>query len=221
MIEVKEYDLADAALIQYAMERSPALAKDAAMEYRMMVFLPSIRAVVLGQSNTVERSVNLAECARDGISILKRPSGGEAVLISPNTVIISFCMIGSRLKRSSEVFRFALENTILALNHLGIEGVEHKGISDLTLKGKKILGCAIYRRTGMILYHAVLNICETPALIAKYLSQPSRQPDYRANRSHEEFVTSLYHEGYQPSVDLLIHELKDVFITASDELWTN
>jgi lipoate-protein ligase A len=47
-----------------------------------------------------------------------------------------------------------------------------------------------------LVYHAVLNLSEDTSVFAKYLRHPVREPDYRAGRSHNEFVTSLANEGY-------------------------
>jgi lipoate-protein ligase A len=39
-------------------------------------------------------------------------------------------------------------------------------------------------------------VAEAPEFIGRYLKHPSREPDYRAGRKHEEFVTSLAAAGY-------------------------
>ena len=203
MKELKEYNLPDLALIEYAKSASRSKTNHPESEFRYMVFQPSCTAVVLGQSNTIEKSVHVQRCAENNVDVMKRPSGGEAVLITPNTMIISFCILDSKLPRSSEIFNFALGCILSALASNGVKNAEYRGISDIAIDGKKILGCAIYRRPGMVLYHGVLNVSESPQNIGYYLLHPTKEPDYRVNRDHESFVTSLFQEGYNIDMGFL------------------
>ena len=59
------------------------------------------------------------------------------------------------------------------------------------------MGSAIYQNKEKVFYHAVLNIQETSSLISKYIKHPQREPEYRQQRSHEDFVTSLKEQNYQ------------------------
>ncbi|PKN80753.1 MAG: hypothetical protein CVU48_01055 [Candidatus Cloacimonetes bacterium HGW-Cloacimonetes-1] len=203
MITLNGYNLPDLALIEYAKSASKDKINHPDSEFRYMVFKPSRTTVVLGQSNTIEKSVNVQRCFEDNVEVMKRPSGGEAVLISPHTLIISFCILDSKLPRSSDIFSFALGCILTALAANGVTNAEFRGISDIAIEGKKILGCAIYRRPGMVLYHGVLNVSESPQNIGYYLLHPTKEPDYRVHRNHESFVTSLFQEGYHINMDIL------------------
>ncbi len=55
----------------------------------------------------------------------------------------------------------------------------------------------MHRREGRLVYHGVLNLGENPVIFERYLRHPRREPDYRQNRTHSEFVTSLEKEGYR------------------------
>jgi len=145
---------------------------------------------------------------------MKRPSGGESVFISPRMMIISHSLVGKPLPRSSIVFRTTLLAIADALRSLGVEDIWHRGISYLAICQRKILGCAIYRKTNLVLYHAVLNLAESPTRFAKCLTHPQREPDYRHNRPHDEFVTSLALEGYNIPADILKAELSEKLLLA-------
>ena len=82
------------------------------------------------------------------------------------------------------------------LGEMGVTGLGSKGISDITIGNRKILGSSMRKVSNKLVYHAVLNIAEDPALFSRYLLHPRREPDYRAGRTHNEFVTSLAGEGY-------------------------
>lgn len=197
MIELAEYDLADAPLIASCKVKAASRADNLAEEHHVVQYLHPITAVVIGASNKAESSVIASACLDDGVPVIQRPSGGEAVVISPRTLLFSHIMLGSQLPRSRDYFMLNLEVFQTELAKLGVRNLRFNGISDLCIGQKKILGCAIYRRPGMVLFQAVLNLAESPALIARYLAPPSRMPDYRQGRPHEEFVTSLEAEAYQ------------------------
>lgn len=197
MISLSEYYLVDADLITSCRQKAALGLSNGNVEHHVIQYLYPRVAVVIGASNRPETSVNAETCLADGIRIIQRPSGGEAVVISPNTLLFSHIMLGPGLPASRVFFMENLGYFEAALSELGVKDLRFNGISDLCIGDKKILGCAIYRRPGMVLFQAVLNVSESPAMIAKYLAVPSRMPDYRLGRPHEDFVTSLRAEGYQ------------------------
>ncbi len=199
MIGLSHYDLADAELIQTCKERAKQLAEFEKDEHIYMQYVPERTMVVIGAGNKLESSVNIKNCIQDRISIIQRPSGGEAVLISPSTLLFTHIMLAEVLPSSKEFFELNLDVFTIELRELGVKDLNYRGISDLCIGDRKILGCAIYRTKRMAIFQAVLNISESPAKIAKYLLAPQRMPEYRLNRAHEEFVTSLSKEGYQIS----------------------
>jgi lipoate-protein ligase A len=193
---LQAYDLADARLIEYCRQQASSVDDITSPRHMALQYVPLRTMVVLGASNSVENSVYRESCSRDAIPIIQRPSGGEAVLISPQTLLFSHCMLAKALPRSADFFHQNLRLFTLTLEELGVQDLRYNGISDLCIGERKILGCAIYRRPGMVLFQAVLNVDLDPSLIVKYLRQPARMPDYRKNRSHDQFVTSLRAEGY-------------------------
>lgn len=190
------YPLADSEVIQSALTLASSLDPGACPTHFHSAFIPIAGYVSLGASNKAETSAYIDSCAEDGIGIFQRLSGGEAVFLSPNCAIYSHILVAQKLPKSSEFFSENLSLVQNALENLGVRGIERKGISDLSINGRKILGCAIYRKQNFLMYQAVINVCEDPLVIQKYLKAPQREPDYRAKRSHAEFVTSLQHEAY-------------------------
>jgi lipoate-protein ligase A len=91
---------------------------------------------------------------------------------------------------------------------LGIENLNSKGISDLSIGDKKIMGSSMYLKGNDLFYHAVLNVSEEVSLISKYLKHPKKEPDYRKGRPHNEFVTSLHAEGYYIDVDVIMDSVR-------------
>jgi len=196
MIKLSEYDLADAGIIAACRSKAASGVEFDATEHHVIQYKHHKTVVVIGASNKAETSVIASACLEDGVGVIQRPSGGEAVVISPNTLLFSHIMLGPRLPNSKDFFMENLAYFQTALEALGVRNLSFNGISDLCVGARKILGCAIYRRPSMVLFQAVLNLAESPALIARYLAPPARMPDYRQGRPHEDFVTSLKAEGY-------------------------
>lgn len=162
----------------------------------LLIWQPESTVIVLGQSNTPEKSLILSEVERDNIPVTKRPTGGEAVILTPAMAVITVAR-NSGLITSSKGF-FAMINSIIAecLTGMGVKEIGSKGISDITVGDRKILGSSMHRRDTRLVYHAVLNIGEDTGIFERYLLHPQREPAYRQSRSHSEFVTSLSNEGY-------------------------
>lgn len=182
-IHLSSYNLPDIALLN-------------AEQYQFMVWQPEIDTIVLGQSNNVETALEVEEVYTDRIPVIKRPSGGQTVLLSPKTLVVSAIVIQEKLDKPHQWFKVFNRKLIRALKKVGVKNVATQGISDLAIDSKKILGSSIYRKGNKILYHAVLNIAESPRKISRYLAHPSKEPPYRAGRSHEEFITSLFDSGH-------------------------
>ena len=185
---VRPYDLPDAALFGGTGDG-------------MMVWQPEETVIVLGQSNTPERSLILENVMHDAIPVTKRPTGGEAVILTPEMAVITVAREFPGIARSKDFFMEVNGMILDLLSDLGVRNYGTRGISDITIGDKKILGSSMHRRENRLVYHGVLNIAGDPSIFERYLSHPSREPDYRQHRSHGDFVTSLMKEGYNIKYD--------------------
>jgi lipoate-protein ligase A len=190
------YNLADSVLIDPEAD-GPAF----------MVWQPAGTFIVLGTSNQAEDAVFTDIALADGVSVYKRPSGGQTVILTPRTLVISIRFFSEKLENPKVYFRKINQIIIRALEDLGITDLGEKGISDIAIGEKKILGSSIYRKKAMVLYHAVLNVSESPAFISRYLKHPTREPDYRAGRNHDEFVTSIHSAGFPIEPEIIKRSL--------------
>ena len=195
MLEVHKYDLKDFSIFTSENDND------------FFLWVPDEKYLVLGRADKPEASLNIDEVINDNIKVYKRPSGGGAVILTPNTLVISVKVkVGIKLNVHKYFNEF--NNTIIkALSGLGVKNLYMKGISDISIGNKKILGSSIYKRKDTLFYHAVLNIAESVDVISKYLKHPPKEPDYRKGRTHSDFVTSLYAEGYKISVEELVSTL--------------
>jgi lipoate-protein ligase A len=174
-----------------------------------MVWQPAEPIIVLGQSNQAETAVHTELAEQDEIPVYKRHTGGQTVILTPLTVVISVRLISEKLDNPQVYFKWVNKAIIEALTSLGINSLNEKGISDIAIGEKKILGSSIYRKKSMVFYHAVLNLSENPEFIGRYLKHPTREPDYRSGRKHEDFVTSIHLAGYPLPAKTIMKAISD------------
>lgn len=178
---------------------------------RFMIWIPDESYIVLGASNKAEDALFLENVKRDNISVLKRPSGGQTVMLTPNNLIIAVAFSDPNSVKPKDVFNQMNMLIIGALEESGITNLRLSGISDIAILEKKILGSAIYRSKDKLLYHAVLNLGEPASTFEKYLKHPSKEPDYRKGRKHTDFVTSLLESGCSLSYKQLENAINKAF----------
>ncbi len=182
-VTLTDYDLPDAFLF---MEGTTGI----------LVWQPQETVIVLGQSNSIETSLLTQAVAADNLRVTKRPSGGETVILTPATIAFTVAKQFQALIRFREFFSMVNSVVIEGLSGMGVSKLGSRGISDITIGNRKILGSSMRKVGDKLVYHAVMNLAEDPSLFSRYLRHPRREPDYRAGRSHDEFVTSVVAEGY-------------------------
>ena len=69
--------------------------------------------------------------------------------------------------------------------------VEWQGQTDLAIGGLKFSGNAQRRRRRFLIFHGSFLLHLDISLLEKALPLPSREPDYRADRSHTDFLMNL------------------------------
>jgi lipoate---protein ligase len=146
--------------------------------------------VVLGRSGKVHKEVNERACEAGGIPVLRRSSGGGAVLLGPGCLNYTLIL---RLDDRPELMNVARSYQILLgriAATLAIPDVEVRG-SDILFSGRKVSGNAQRRVGGWLLHHGTLIHAMDVALIARLLREPQKQPAHRQGRTHAEFLTIL------------------------------
>jgi lipoate---protein ligase len=161
--------------------------------------------VVLGLAQVLHDEVDAASCAADHIPIHRRCSAGGCVLQGPGC--LNYSLILDQEKRPeirgiTSSYTAILSEIISAVDH---PDLEHVGISDLALNGRKVSGNAQRRRKRFILHHGTLLFDFDMAKISRLLKEPAVRPDYRGARTHADFVQTL--DGDQETVKTSIAQL--------------
>src|SRR5262249_38725487 len=87
-------------------------------------------------------------------------------------------------------YRFILGRILAGLSPY-VSGLVVQGSSDLTLAERKFSGNAQQRKRSHLLHHGTLLFAFDPTPAPRYLKMPPRQPEYRRQRSHVDFLTNL------------------------------
>jgi lipoate---protein ligase len=150
-------------------------------------------AVVLGAGGRLAEDVHEAACQADGVPILRRSSGGGTVLLGPGCLLYSLILRFDRHPALGDLkasYRH-ISHTILDGLRPHVPGLHMPDWSDWTLDDRKFSGNAQQRKRTHLLHHGTLLYAFDVALISRYLKVPPRQPEYRRQRDHAEFVTNL------------------------------
>lgn len=154
---------------------------------------PACAMVVVGRSSRYEQEVRVAACRSLGVPVLRRTSGGAAIVTGPGCLMYAVVLSyrnWPHLRAIDEAHRFVLGNIAAALAR-SVPDVAHQGTSDLTLRGRKFSGNSLRCRRENMLYHGTLLYDFPLELIDCCLPMPARQPHYRQGRPHDAFVTNL------------------------------
>jgi lipoate---protein ligase len=149
------------------------------------------RVVVVGCSGVISNEVEREVCAADGVAVLRRDSGGGAVLLGPGCLSYSLLLSVEKRPRLRDVrlsYRLILGCLVRSL---AVPGLEIRGVSDLAIEGRKVSGNAQRRGRHALLHHGTLLYQFESRWVERYLKQPSRQPDYRSGRRHADFLGNL------------------------------
>lgn len=156
--------------------------------------------VVVGRSSRLEEEVDQAACAKYGVPIFRRPSGGATVVIGPGCLMFALilsCRRRPELRAVDRAHAFVLDRHVeLLMPHFPT--IRKAGTSDLVLAGdanadtwKKVSGNSMRLKRSHLLYHGTFLYNFDLSLLSKCLRMPSRQPDYRQARPHDQFVANL------------------------------
>lgn len=164
--------------------------------------------IVLGQGCDGERDIDLVRSEADNVPLYRRRGGGGTVVLSPRMVVIVLVTTVNSLFNNLHYFDTINRAYIDALEKLHVFPVEQKGISDLAINDKKILGGSIYRKEHILFYQGSLMINNDLNLISRYLRMPRSMPEYRRNRNHADFCTNLQQAGFQVDTCSLIESFR-------------
>jgi lipoate---protein ligase len=173
--------------------------------------------VVVGRSSRVSKEILLPACSERKIPVLRRSSGGAAIVAGPGCLMYAVVLSYRRRPELQDISRahaFVLGRLAATLRPLlGAPGdFAHAGTSDLVIRQvlqrredgvtpcsqlpapgsiRKFSGNSLRAKRTHLLYHGTLLYDFDLSLVDVCLQMPPRQPEYRDGRSHSDFVANL------------------------------
>ncbi|HVU89395.1 MAG TPA: lipoate--protein ligase family protein [Pirellulales bacterium] len=170
---------------------------------------PPSPLVVIGRSSRPEVEVDLQHCQRLGIPVVRRTSGGAAIITGPGCLMYAVVLsteTRAELKSVDAAHGFVLRRLIEGLKDIAPVAARC-GTSDLAMEvasrpagdaqhtahaaAKKFSGNSLRVKRRHLLYHGTLLFDFDLELISRCLKHPPREPDYRQGRPHATFVSNL------------------------------
>lgn len=163
----------------------------------------SLRSIVMGFSGKTSMLLDLERVRRDSVPIVKRYSGGGTVVIDENTLFVSLifskdCIPVSPFPEPIMLWSYLLYKN--AWNLPGFSLIDH----DYAIENRKCGGNALYIRKERWLHHTSF-LWDYRDENMDYLLLPQKQPAYRLERSHTDFLCRL--KEFAPSVNDLVEQL--------------
>lgn len=206
----------DEALLEEAEARFDKAPENRAAEV-LRIWEPRDFMVVVGSSSRVAEEVDLEVCRAQGVPVMRRASGGCAIVAGPGCLMYSVVLSyagRSHLRFIDQAHQHVLGPITRSLKELfGINAIR-AGISDLVCDDRKISGNSLRCKRNFFLYHGTLLYNFPLVRVSKLLKMPGRQPEYRQHRPHADFITNLSLDA-----DSLRRVLISAF-DASERRWT-
>ncbi|MBX7164858.1 MAG: hypothetical protein K1X74_00795 [Pirellulales bacterium] len=149
--------------------------------------------VVVGRSSRVADEVDEAACLAAGTPIVRRASGGAAIVAGRGCLMYAVVLstaLRPEVQAVAEAHRLVLGRLVEALARRW-PGVARRGTSDLAWHERKFSGNSLRVRRTHVLYHGTLLYGFDLASVERWLRMPPRQPTYRDGRAHGAFLTNL------------------------------
>ena len=165
----------------------------------LKVWEASQTSVIVGRGSKLTEEVNLVACEKLNVPILRRCSGGCAVVVGPGCLMYSVVLDlrhRPQLRVIDRAHEFVLQKILQALKACGITDARQAGLSDLVIQTdcevlRKFSGNSLRITRDALLYHGTILYGFPLESIAELLLLPPRQPAYRGQRGHSHFVTNL------------------------------
>ncbi len=181
-----------------------------------LFFYENLPSIILGQSLKISDEVFLH---KRYYPVLKRLSGGGSVVHFIGNLNFSIF-----LSLKEYTFFYDIKNSYeLILNSI-IDSFKSKiilakkGLSDLSVlqagQFRKISGNSQARKKGFLLHHGTFIYNSFPvANISYYLKMPSKQPTYRENRQHKDFMLKVCPISKSQTIFFIMKAMQKLFKT--------
>lgn len=118
----------------------------------------STPTISVGYFQRIEESVDLEECRRRGIAIVRRKSGGSSIYTDQGQLIYGLVLHEQEVSKDrADTFKVICSALAAALSSLGADA-RYRPMNDIEVSGKKVSGNAQLRRKGSVLVHGTVIV---------------------------------------------------------------
>jgi lipoate-protein ligase A len=187
-------------------------------------------AVSIGYFQSIDQEVNIENCKKMGIDIVRRITGGGSVLHESE---LTYSFITREYPQNIlESYKMICDPITICLVDLGFNKVRFSPLNDVIVNGKKVSGNAQTRKEGILLQHGTLLLDVDPEKMFTVLKVPKeklrdkmidnvRDRVMGVNRTFDEVSASLERAfSVKFSAQLLVDNVTTQEISDSHKLTT-
>lgn len=180
--------------LNMAIEEAVLIAVNEGKSPSTVRFWRNARSVVLGRSQNIAEEVNIRECEKHGVRVVRRFTGGGAVYQDFNNLNWTFVISRhSKLfpENFSQLYRLTCMAVIEGLKDLCVNA-EFKQPNSIWIKNKKVSGLAAYIKRNAALCHGTLLVNTDINILSKVLSSPRYQVTNIRNELKDNVSISMF-----------------------------
>jgi len=168
-------------------------------------------AVTIGYSLDAATEVDLDFCAREGIDVVRRLSGGGAIYTDDRQLVFSLTTRDVLPFSVGESLRIVCTAVAGAISSLGVEAV-FAPVNDVLINGRKVSGSAQMRKWGVALQHGTVLVDADPEMMFRALRVPAEKRLKHSPGDPRLRVTTLKEQlGRLPAMEEVKSAMKSSF----------
>ena len=182
-------------------------------------YVRSVPTISVGYFQKIGESVNLEECERRGVSIVRRKSGGSSIYTDRGQLIYGLVLSEHDLpEERADSFRIICQAIADALRLLGVDAT-YRPMNDVEVGGRKVSGNAQFRRKGSVLQHGTV-IVDTDVKLMDAVLKMNRTRKSELSRPSDRVTTLANLLGSVPDMKAVKSSIASAFERTFDVEFT-
>jgi lipoate-protein ligase A len=147
--------------------------------------------ISVGRSRRIKDEVDMEECLKNNVKIVRRASGGGSIF-TDNKCLIYSLIFDAKGEKSSHIFEKVCTCIVDSLRKLNINAY-YKPPNDILLNGKKISGSAQIKKRTIVQIHGTILVDTDLEIMSKVLKNTRGVSTIRREIGHSPSFNTLKH----------------------------